>query len=145
MEKTPGDILLVHVNAVSLTLNYDKIFDTLAELRPCPSIIFLTETKLHDSKLKDQLSKVIRNGYTMVYNNSKTKAGGTAIYVSDTLKYIERPDIKFNHPNCEACFIEVLCEKEIHNHIFGALYRHPVKQTRDFSIKLIIIIIITII
>ena len=145
VKKTPDDILLVHVNAVSLVLNFDKIFDTLAELRPCPSIIFLTETRLQDpklkdqlskAKLKDQLSKVTLNGYTMVYNNSKTQAGGTAIYVSNNLKYVERPDIKFDHPNCEACFIETLCENEIHNHIFGALYRHPTKQCRAFSIKL---------
>ena len=49
------------------------------------------------------------------------------------LKYVERPDIKFNYPDCEASFVEVLCENEKQNHVFGALYRHPKQYAREFS------------
>ena len=133
IKKAPGDILLIHINAVSLCKNYDTIIDTLAELKPNPSIIFLSETRLHDSKLKEQLKQVRIEGYRIVYDNSPTNAGGTAIYVSDNLNFNKRPDIKFEHPECEACFIEVVCDTPTPNPIFGALYRHPVKNVQLFT------------
>ena len=52
---------------------------------------------------------------------------------SDDLSFIKRPDIKFEHPNCEACFIEIECNTGAKNPIFGALYRHPVKNVRLFT------------
>ena len=62
-----------------------------------------------------------------------TEAGGTAIYVSNTLQYNERKDIKFEFPNCEACFIDIECEHLNINPVFGALYRHPDKNSRLFN------------
>ena len=47
--------------------------------------------------------------------------------------FVERPDINFNFPNCEACFIEVLCDNPCDNHVFGVLYRHPHQNVRDFT------------
>ena len=66
-------------------------------------------------------------------NNSATSAGGTAIYVSKTLNYSERPDIEFNHPQFEACFVEIECANTSKNPIFGALYRHPEKEVQSFT------------
>ena len=40
--------------------------------------------------------------------------------------------IKFNFPNCEACFVDIECETLKHNPIFGALYRHPGFNARPF-------------
>ena len=132
--KTNDDILILHINADSLEPNLEKIINALSEFDKKPSIICISDTRLHESKLDLQLTQVILKGYNLTtYNNSKTKAGGTAIYVSDRLKYLERPDIKFNFPNCEACFIEVLSENERENHIFGALYRHPIDYARPFN------------
>ena len=134
IKKTPEDILLIHVNARSLCKNYDSIVDTLAELKKHPSIIFVTETKLHDSKIDTQKDQIIIEGYsTPLLNNSPTNAGGTAIYVSNNLTSIERRDIKFNYPDCEACFVEIECESPNQNPIFGALYRHPGKYARPFT------------
>ena len=133
LQKTPDDILLIHINAVSLIKNYDTIVDTLAEFKPNPSIIFISETRLHDSKIKQQLKQIRIEGYKVAYNNSPSNAGGTAIYVSDNLQFIKRPDIKFEHPECESCFIEIERDKPAKNPIFGALYRHPVKNVRLFT------------
>ena len=69
----------------------------------------------------------------MLKHNSPTPKGGTIIYVSNSLKYIERNDIKFDHPKCEACFVEIMCENAGHNPIFGALYRHPCYNTSSFN------------
>ena len=131
--KTEDDILLLHVNADSLILNHEKIVNTLSMLSIKPSIIFISETRLHDSKLEWQLPQISIDGYDLFYNNSSTKAGGVAMYVSNKLKFIERTDIKFNFDNCEACFIEVLCANENDNHIFGTLYRHPIDYARSFT------------
>ena len=59
--------------------------------------------------------------------NSHSKAGGTAVYVSLDLEFIERPDIKFDFPDCEANFVEIVCDTPGPNPIFGSLYRHPKK------------------
>ena len=52
IKKTPDDILLIHINAVSLCKNIEAIIDRLAELKKQPSILFISETKVQDSKLK---------------------------------------------------------------------------------------------
>ena len=62
-----------------------------------------------------------------------TNAGGTAIYISDKLQFIHRKDIKFTSPNCESCFVEIICGNNQSNHIFGALYRHPNHNPRLFN------------
>ena len=131
IQKTHDNILLVHINAVSLCLHIESITDMLAQLKKQPSILFISETKLHDTKLKEQEPQIQIEGYKYVCHNSPTNAGGTAIYVSDSLTFV-RPDINFNYPNCEACFVEIVCDTPGQNPIFGALYRHPGHNARSF-------------
>ena len=135
IQKTPDDILLIHINAVSLCKNIEAITDSLAELKKQPSILFISETKVQDAKLKTQKPQIQIEGYTFVLHNSPTDAGGTAIYVSDGLKY-NPTEIKFNYPNCEACFIEIVSDTPGQNPIFGALYRHPGHNARSFCVYL---------
>ena len=104
----------------------------IAKLSKDPSIIFISETRVHDEKEVFQKSQIKIPGYTFVLDNSSTNAGGTAIYVSNILKYKERKDIIFNYPNVEACFVEIICEKPGHNPVFGAMYRHPNFYARPF-------------
>ena len=91
-------------------------------------MLFISETRIQDKKEKYQKPKIQIEGFTFVLKNTPTEAGGTAIYVSNTLQYNERKDIKFEFPNCEACFIDIECEHLNTNPIFGALYRHPDKK-----------------
>ena len=132
IKKTPDNIRLIHINSVSLCKHILSISDMLAELDRQPSIIFLSETRVHDDKFEFQENQIQLEGYKFVLNNSPTNAGGTAIYTSNDLKFNKRPDIKFNYPNCEACFIEIICETPGQNPIFGALYRHPGHNARPF-------------
>ena len=104
IEKTSDNIRLIHINAVSLPKHIDNITAMIAELSKLPSIIFISETRVADEKEELQKSQIKIPGYTFVLDNSSTSAGGTAIYVSDCLKYKERDDIIFNYPNVEACF-----------------------------------------
>ena len=106
----------------------------ISELSKLPSIIFISETRVKDEKEKFQKTQIKIPGYTLVLDNSKTNAGGTAVYVSNGLQYNERKDIIFNYPNVESCFIEIICKAPGQNPIFGAMYRHPGFYARgDFS------------
>ena len=62
-QKTSDDIFLIHINAISLISNYDRIVNTLTQFKALLSLIFISETKLHDSKLNDQLPQVRIDGY----------------------------------------------------------------------------------
>ena len=118
MQKTPDDLLIIHINSVSLTLNYDAIHTLATLLKPNPSIIFLSETRVPLSPTDSQLNQILLEGYHKpMLTNSPTSAGGTAVYVSENLKYLERPDIKFNFPECESCFVEVECSNTMQNPI----------------------------
>ena len=132
IEKTPDNIRLIHINAVSLCKHIDNITAMIAELSKLPSIIFISETRVADEKENFQKSQIKIPGYTFILDNSPTCAGGTAIYVSDGLTYKERDDIVFNYPNVEACFIEIICKRPGSNPIFGAMYRHPNFYARPF-------------
>ena len=93
------DLFLLHIDAVSLTANYDNIVDTIGQLKQLPSLLFISETKLHDSKIDDQLAQISIDGYSIAFTNSSTKAGDTAIYINNSLSFTERTDIKFVHPD----------------------------------------------
>ena len=112
IQKTKDNVLLIHVNTDTLIGNFDKLVNTLGQFKAYASILFLSETRLHDSKMDFQSSLINIPNYSYVHQNSPTNAGGTAIYVSNSLRFINRPDIKFECANCEACFIEVICENE---------------------------------
>ena len=96
IQKTPDNIRLIHINAVSLCKHIDDITAMIAELTKLPSIIFISETRVQDEKEEFRKSQIKIAGYTFVIDNSPTCAGGTAIYVSDDLIYEERDDIIFN-------------------------------------------------
>ena len=104
----------------------------IAGLEKHPSIIFISETKVQDKKEDFQKDSIQIEGYQLILENSPTNAGGTAIYASSDLKSNERPDIKFDFPNCEACFIDIECDIPGPNPVFGALYRHPGHNARPF-------------
>jgi hypothetical protein len=54
-----------------------------------------------------------------------TAAGGAGIYVCNSLKVIERPDIKFSMDLVESCWVEIEPGYQKKNIIIGCIYRHP--------------------
>ena len=107
IQKSPDNIRLIHINAVSLPKNVNAIIDMISTLQKLPSIIFISETKIQDDKENFQKDQIIIPGYKFVLDNSPTNAGGTAIYVSDDLVWNKRGDIKFNFSNCEVFHSEI--------------------------------------
>ena len=129
----PNSILVLHVNSVSLCKHHASLTSLISKFSHPPSIICVSETRLQNDKLDFQLNFVEINGYNFVYDNSKLSAGGTAIYIKDNLKFIERTDIKLNIDDCEACFIEILCDGPRKNPLIGVIYRHPTGNIKLFN------------
>ena len=48
--------------------------------------------------------------YTLYFNNSPTSAGGTAIFVSDSLECVENSSLHINVENCDDVWVDIaLC------------------------------------
>ena len=71
--------------------------------------------------------------YNFVHVDSPTLAGGTAIYVKDTIKAISRPELKIDLPLIESCWVEIdSCNKQKHIMI-GCIYKHPSANVDEFT------------
>ena len=78
-----------------------KLF--LKRLRKTAHVICLSETRLNEQNMKTcHLS-----GYNDYFCNSKTRAGGSAIYLSAKLKCQHLPQIKIKSYGCEDVWIEL--------------------------------------
>ena len=140
IKDSPKQLLMISVNIVSLPKNVDKIKSLIKKLTKPPSIIHVCETKLpvDEEKLKLLLPEIQIKGYDIVYNNSITNAGGTALYIQENLKFTKREDLTINLPGVECSFIELICENRSKNPLIGTVYRHPSNSpnARLFSVEL---------
>ena len=123
----------MHFNIRSLTKNFNTLEEILGSLDSNPDIIGITETKLNQFSI-DSLNL---NNYTLTHiNNSKTNAGGTALYTSNSLKVTPRPDIQFEMDSVESSW----CEIDNGNHnktiVVGCIYRHPHNNLTVFTDQL---------
>ena len=71
-------------------------------------------------------------GYNLYYCNSKTSAGGSAIYVSDNIKYQPLSKTKIKIKDCEDVWVE-LTLKNMDTLIVGSVYRHPNNTANDIK------------
>ena len=74
-------MLIIHVKIVSLYKNFDNLRLFFNQIWKLVDIICLGETRLNDRNLGN--CNITR--YTLYHCNSKTKAGGLAIFVSERL------------------------------------------------------------
>ena len=112
--------LIAHINIVSLQKNIDNLNTFLTQFAKPVDIICLSETRLNDHNL----SYCKLSGYSIFYCNSKTKAGGTAIFVADRLKRFQITNIKLKSNSCEDVWVEIDLDKN-ESLIVGCIYRHP--------------------
>ena len=66
IKKTPENIRLIHINANTHCKHVDAITSMISELSKLPSIIFISETRVHDDKLEFQKTQIPIPGYTFV-------------------------------------------------------------------------------
>ena len=92
-----------------------------------PDIVAITEAKLSNNTV----TNIDMSGYKF-YHVDSTAAGGAGIYVCNSLKVIERPDIKFSMDLVESCWVEIEPGYQKKNIIIGCIYRHPKASFKIF-------------
>ena len=133
-------MVIIHINARSLTKNIEKIREILETLDKLPDIICISETKLKDDSCKKINDKISMEDIQLEdYNfshNSKTYFGGTGIYILKKYFYTDRNDLNFNvSGEYEASFVEMnfvnpmVQTKRI---VIGSIYRHPHDNHDEF-------------
>ena len=122
----------LHCNIRSLPKNLSLLNELLDTLNKPIDLIAITETKLN-SKSVDNIDLI---NYDFFHNDSPTNAGGAGIYVNKNLKAIFRPDLKFNMPLVESCWIELDTGINKPNVMIGCIYRHPAAKLSDFTEEL---------
>ena len=128
-------LLIVHVNIVSLDKNFDNLILFLNQISKPVDIICLSETRLNDLNL----GNCNITGYTLYHRNSKTKAGGSAIFVSERLKCQEMSQTKIKSKGCEDAWVEIVFIKNT-SLIVGSVYRHPTSDVIHFKNVLVSIL-----
>ena len=125
-----SSLLICHINIVSLQKNIDKLEEFLSEFSKKIDIVCLSETRLHEHNV----CNVNIPGYNLFYHNSPTRAGGAAIFVSNTLKCAELTYLKLNVSLCEEIWVEVSSSSN-ENVIIGTMYRQPSSNLFNFEDK----------
>ena len=95
-------------------------------------IIGITETKIRDNS---PLFHHHLNHYQFEHTPCTSANGGSAIYISDRLKYSRRPDLDkmtIKTKDLESIFIEIHRNNK-KNVIVGCIYRHPGMSVDSFN------------
>ena len=106
-------ISVIHFNVRCIIKNKQKIEELLYDLNKYPDITAISETKLNDDCNLGQAS--IQQGYHLLNVNSNSNAGGVALYVSQKLNYIRKPELSFVSPDSENLFVEISLNQKAKN------------------------------
>ena len=133
--KSKGEFIAVHINAVSLVAHYDEIESLLNNASP--DVLCISETRLNDDKIDFQLKLVSHSEYNLVYNNSALSAGGVAIYIKKCHRFTVKSELKLDMTDCESIFTEVDLSDRVtlgnkNSLIVGCIYRHPRHSIQTF-------------
>jgi hypothetical protein len=113
---------LLHVNARSLSKNLDNLIVYLSGLKHKFSVLAISETwATADNKFLKKIP-----GYNCVMKNRVgCRGGGVALYVINTLSFVERSDLNDKaNSNFECVFIEIR-DANFGCKTVGAVYRPP--------------------
>ena len=111
---------IFHCNIRSLEKNKALLHDILSTVKSVPDIIAISETKINENTS----ANLNIPGYAFVNVNSKTRAGGVGMYVSNELEFSRRNDLDISDDGIESCWIE-LARTAQKNVVIGCVYRHP--------------------
>ena len=91
-----SSLSLFHLNISSLPKHIDDLENLLASCKIDFDVIAISESRLN----KDNISTHNLNlqNYSFDYCPTESTAGGTALYIRNTLSYISRPDLQIYKP-----------------------------------------------
>ena len=123
-----NSLSLFHINACSLSRNFDDLQHLLSCTNKIFDIITITETR--NVSITYNLS--IKN-YSTEFTPTESSAGGTLLYIANHLSYKPRQDLNIYKKNeLESTFIEIMNLKKS-NIVVGAIYNHPSMDLTDFN------------
>ena len=129
-QNNESNFTILHINARSLSRNFDNISDFLSTLSPSFSIIAISETWINGQPI----IPYHLSGYTFLHSDRETgRGGGVALFVKDNIKHSRRFD-DYNiciDASCEYllidCFISVNSKFTV-----GVMYRKPNSDIDNF-------------
>jgi len=105
--KSGPSLFIFHSNTRSLSKNFDTLEEILNSLDSKPDILGITKTKLNEFSV----TNLDLHNYNLFRTDSKTNAGGTALYISNILKAIPRYDIGFDMDQVESNGVKLIMAK----------------------------------
>ena len=123
----------LHLNIRSLPKHLDNLTNFLNSIDHRFKVIALSETRLtSNSSIPHNLSL---DGYSFVLNKTEASAGGTAIYICNSINFKERHDLSNTYYKCkhlESTFIKIVQHRK-KNIIVGCVYKHPGMSTNELT------------
>ena len=93
-------------------------------------MIAVSESRIFNDSDASNLNLV---NYSLEFCPTISYAGGTAIYIKNSLSFAARPDLNIYKPSqLESNFIEIITSKKS-NIIIGCIYRHPNMDLDEFN------------
>ena len=120
-------LFLFHINACSLSKNFDYLQHLLSCTNKNFDVIAITETRI--TKNVFIISNLSINNYSTEFTPTESSAGGTLLYIANHLSYIPRQDLRMNE--LESAFIEIMNPRK--SNLVGTIYKHPSMDLTDFN------------
>ena len=122
---------LFHINACSLSKNFDELQHLLKSTNKSFDVTAITETRI--GKDISITSNLPLNNYSLKLTPTESSAGGTLLCIANHLSYKPYNDLNiYKKSELESTFIEVI-NPQISNIIIGSIYRHPSMDLDDFN------------
>ena len=130
--KKSKSLSMFHINACSLSKNFDDLEYLLKTTNMNFDIIAISETRI-TKNINNILSNINLNNYAFEFTPTEFSAGGTLIYVANHLAYKPRTDLQiYKKCDLESTFIEIINPKKS-NIFIGCIYRHSNMDLTDFN------------
>ena len=123
---------IISLNIRSMNKNFEEFRSFITELNYEFSVITLSETWCLDDPRNESLYKL--NNYTSIHQARRggRNGGGTCIFIHNSLKFKNRPDLCVNNNDIESLSIEVINENA-KNITVNVTYRQPARNIQVFE------------
>ena len=122
---------LFHINACSLSKNFDELQHLVSWTNKNFDVITITETRIKKNVSITNNQNV--KSYSIEFTPTEFSAGGTLLCIANHLSYKPCQDLNiYNKNELESTFIEIMNPKKS-NIIVGTLYKHLSMDLTDFN------------
>ena len=122
--------LMNYAVITSLSKHIESLENLISSTKIEFDVIAISESRISNDSDASNLNLV---NYSLEFCPTLSNAGGTAIYIKNSLSFAPRPDLQINKPSqLESNFIEIITSKKT-NIIIGCIYRHPNTDLDEFN------------